>query len=61
MTKAAQEHVRASLKEKRQQVANLREELETLNDYLDVLEARARDEGKPKMSHNEVKKRYGTK
>ena len=35
------------------------EELEDLNDYLDVIEARVRDEGKPRLTHVEVKKRYG--
>jgi len=37
----------------------LREELEDLNDYLDLTEARVRDEGKPRLTHAEVKKRYG--
>ena len=39
----------------------LREELEDLNDYLDLTEARVRDEGKPRLTHAEVKKRYGLK
>jgi LytS/YehU family sensor histidine kinase len=39
----------------------LREELEDLNDYLDLTEARVRDVGKPRLSHAEVKKRYGLK
>lgn len=30
-------------------------------DYLDVTEARVRDEGKPRLTHDEVKKRYGVK
>jgi len=29
-----------------------------LNDYLDLTEARVRDEGKPRLTHDEVKKRY---
>jgi len=33
----------------------LREELEDLNDYLDLTEARVRDEGKPRLTHDEVK------
>jgi len=32
-----------------------------LNDYLDLTEARVRDEGKPRLAHAEVKKRYGIK
>jgi hypothetical protein len=39
----------------------LREELEDLNDYLDLTEARVRDEGKARLTHAEVKKRYGVK
>jgi CMP-2-keto-3-deoxyoctulosonic acid synthetase len=31
------------------------------HDYLDVTEARVRDEGKPCLTHAEVKKRYGIK
>ncbi|MBU6399868.1 MAG: hypothetical protein KGS61_06080 [Verrucomicrobia bacterium] len=46
---------------KREQLASIREEVEDLFDYLDVLEARARDRGKPKWSHAEVKQRYGLK
>jgi LytS/YehU family sensor histidine kinase len=46
---------------KREQIAALREELEDLNDYLDLVEARVRDEGKPRLTHEEVKKRYGVK
>ena len=44
-----------------EQIATLREELEDLNEYLDVTEARVRDEGKPRLTHDEVKKRYGVK
>jgi len=39
----------------------LREKLEDLNDYLDLAEARVRDEGKPRLTHDEVKKRYAVK
>ena len=38
----------------------IREEIETLFDYLAVLEARAKDSGKPRLSHDEVKKRYAS-
>lgn len=41
--------------------AAIREEVEDLFDYLDVLEARARDNGKPRLTHGEIKKRYGLK
>jgi LytS/YehU family sensor histidine kinase len=61
MTKTAERAVVRSIHQKREQIATLREELEDLNDYLDVTEARVRDEGKPRLTHAEVKKRYGLK
>jgi hypothetical protein len=39
-----------------QRIAELREELENLIDYLDLLEARARNFGKPRYSTEQVKK-----
>ena len=44
-----------------QRIAELREELEDLMDYLDLLEARARNFGKPRRSTQEVKKLLGLK
>ncbi len=61
MTKTAQQTVVRSISRKREQIATLREELEDLNDYLDLVEARVRDAGKPRLTHAEVKKRYGLK
>ena len=61
MTKTAQQTVVRDITHKREQIATLREELEDLNDYLDGTEARVRDEGKPRLTHDEVKKRYGVK
>ena len=61
LTKTAQQTVVRSISQKREQIATLREELEDLNDYLDLAEARVRDEGKPRLTHAEVKKRYGVK
>ena len=61
MTITAQQTVVRSISRKREQIAILREELEDLNDYLDLTEARVRDEGKPRLTHAEVKKRYGVK
>ena len=37
-------------------IAELREELEDLMDYLDLLEARARNFGKPRHSTDDVKR-----
>jgi hypothetical protein len=39
----------------------LRGEPEDLNDSLDLTEARVRDEGKPRLTRDEVKKRHGLK
>ena len=43
MTKTVQQTVVRSISRKREQIATLREELEDLNDYLDLVEARVRD------------------
>jgi hypothetical protein len=61
MTKTAQQTVVRAISKKREQIATLREELEDLNDCLDLTEARVRDEGKPRLTHAEVKKRFGLK
>ncbi|HLX96538.1 MAG TPA: hypothetical protein VKU37_12410 [Verrucomicrobiae bacterium] len=61
MTKTVQQTVVRSISRKREQIATLREELEDLNDYLDLVEARVRDDGKPRLTHDIVKKRYGLK
>ncbi len=44
---------------KREQITSLSEELQVLNDYSVLVEARVRDEGKPRLTHAEVKRRYG--
>ena len=61
MTKAVQQTVLRSISQKRRQIAVLLEEMEDLDDYLDLSAARVRDEGKPRLTHAEVKKRYGVK
>ena len=58
MTKTLEREIGRTVCEKRRQLSAIREEVEDLLDYLDVLEARVRDEGKPRISHNDVKKRY---
>ncbi len=40
-------------------LSKLREELEDLTDYMDLLEARARNLGKPRYSTAEARKRLG--
>ena len=44
-----------------ERIAELREELENLIDYLDLLEARARNFGKKRYSPEQVKKMLGMK
>jgi hypothetical protein len=61
MTKTVQQAVVRTISQKRVQIATLREELEDLNDYLDLVEARVRDADKPRLTHAEVKKRFGLK
>jgi len=51
-------HVFADVTER---IAKLREELENLIDYLDLLEARARNFGKPRYSSEQVKKKLEIK
>lgn len=59
MTKTLEREIGRTVRQKRQQLSAIREEVENLLDYLTVLEARAKDAGKPRLSHDEVKKRYG--
>ena len=40
-------------------ISSLREQMEDLNDYLDLLEARALNKGKPTFSTEEVRKQLG--
>lgn len=61
MTRPVSQRIDRAIVEKRLQLKSLREEIEDLIDYLDVLEARARDLGRVRLSHDEVKKRYGLK
>jgi hypothetical protein len=44
-----------------ERIAELREELENLVDYLDLLEARAQNSGKRRYSTEQVKKMLGLK
>ena len=59
MTRAAAKEIARTVVNKRKQLTGLREEVEDLLDYLDLLEARVRDQDKPCLTHAEVKKRYG--
>jgi hypothetical protein len=41
------------------QISSLREQMDDLHDYLDLLEARARNQGKPTFSTEQVRKQLG--
>jgi hypothetical protein len=58
MTKTLEREIGRAVQQKRRQLSEVREEVEDLLDYLDVLEARVKDAGKPRLSHDDVKKRY---
>jgi hypothetical protein len=59
MTKTLVKKIDRTIRQKRDQLVGLREEIEDLIDYLDLLEARARDSGRPRLSHAQIKARYG--
>ena len=59
MTKTLERKVVKTIQRKRHELEAMREEIEDLIDYLDLLEARARDHGKSRLSHTDVKKRFG--
>ncbi len=61
MTKTLEREITRTVRQKRQQLVAVREELEDLIDYLDLLEARAKDASKPRLGHEAVKRRYGLK
>ena len=60
MTKTLEREIGRTVRQKRQQLSAIREEVEDLLDYIAVLETRAKDAGKPRLSHDEVKRRYGS-
>ncbi len=61
MTKTTEREITRTIGQKRKQLAVIREEVEDLLDYLDLVEARARDQDKPRLTHADVKKRFGLK
>jgi hypothetical protein len=58
MTKTLEREIGRTVRQKRRQLSEIRAKVEDLLDYLNVLEARVRDAGKPRISHEEIKKRY---
>lgn len=61
MSRTIERELTKTIREKREQLQMIREEVENLIDYLEVLEARARDKAKPTIAHSEVMKRYRAK
>ncbi len=58
MTNAVQRDVSRAVREKRRQLTSIREEVEDLLDYLDLVEARAKNADQPRLTHEEMKKRH---
>ena len=61
MTEPALKELDADIRKRREQVGQLRQDLEDMEDYLDVLEARRRSLGKPRLTQAQVEKRYAVK
>ncbi len=61
MTEAILEKVDGEIKRRRTQVSELHAELEELEDYLDVLEARKNSIGKKTFTQAEMERRYAGK
>jgi tRNA U34 5-carboxymethylaminomethyl modifying GTPase MnmE/TrmE len=61
MSRTISRELTKAIRQKRDQLLAIREEVESLIDYLEVLEARASDQSKPRTAHAEVMKRYRVK
>jgi len=61
MAKIVLERVDAEIKRRRSQVTKLQAELEDLDDYLDVLEARRRAVGRRTYTQTQLARRYRAK
>lgn len=61
MTKAVLERVDAQIRRRRSEVSRLHSELEDLDDYLGILEARRRAVGKRTHTQVQMEKRYRVK
>jgi hypothetical protein len=61
MSKTIERELSKTIRQKREQLVAIREEVEDLIDDLEVLDARARDQNKPRLTHGEVMKRYNLK
>jgi hypothetical protein len=59
--KTVQREITRTIRQKRSELTSMREEIEGRIDYLNLLEARARNAGKPTASHADMLKKYGLK
>ena len=58
MTDIALKELDTDIRKRRKQVTQLRQDLNDMEDYLDILEARRRSLGKPRLTQAQVEKRY---
>ncbi len=61
MTKRTDGELNKEIRQKREQLVAIREEVENLIDYLEVFEARANVKSEPRTAHAEVMKRCRVK
>lgn len=61
MSRTLEKELAKTIREKREQLVAIRDEVEDLIDYLEVVEVRALDQKKPRLSHAEVLKRFNLK
>ena len=61
MGKTINKYLSREIRKKREQLVAIRDEFDNLIDYLEIIEARAGDQKKPRLSHTEVIKRYCVK
>ena len=61
MTETALKELDADIRKRREQVSQLLHDLEDMEDYLDILEARRRALGKPQLTQAQAERRYAAK
>ena len=61
MTDIALKELDADIRKRRKQVGRLREDLEDMEDYLDILEARRKSLGRNALTQAQAGRRYASK
>jgi hypothetical protein len=59
MSNTTLKNITTDIRHKRKEIDRLREELDDMTDHLAVIEARAKNAGKPRHSADEVRKKLG--